>query len=128
MPFTNSDWELVSSELPSPTSPIISKFLTSRNALKSEELKQRSDHSFRSNLSPIARHACDIVSRIRDEEKATIWNPDLEEKLASEGEGGPVFPGMMFSLAKGLMEGTVCSIALFSAPFVFLPCYPVVLG
>ncbi|KAK4452407.1 hypothetical protein QBC34DRAFT_377412 [Podospora aff. communis PSN243] len=106
MPLTDSDWELFSSELPSPSSPIISKYLSSRNALKSEELKHRSDHSFRSNLSPIARRACDIVSRIRDEEKADIWNSDLEENLVSGGEGGPVFPGMMFSLAKGLMEGT----------------------
>lgn len=105
MPFTDEEWTEISSALPSHTSPVINHYLTSRAALKAEEAKQRSDASFRANLSPIALRACAIVSRIRDAEKKTIWNAALEEKLASSGEvQGPVFPGMMFSLAKGLME------------------------
>ncbi|KAK0638816.1 hypothetical protein B0T16DRAFT_231923 [Cercophora newfieldiana] len=105
-PLTDSEWADLQSELPSPTSSVISHYLTSRSALKAEESKHRSDHSFRANLSPIARRACDIVSRIRDAEKATIWNSELEEKLASSESGGPLFQGMMFSLAKEVMEGT----------------------
>jgi len=108
-PITETDWETLSTELPLPNSAVITSYLASRTALKTEELKQRSDHSFRTNLSPIARRACEIVSRIRDVEKQTIWTPALEEQLANDPESGvqgPVFPGMMFGLAKGLMEGT----------------------
>ena len=63
------------------------------------------DHSFRQSLSPIGREACEIVSRIRAEEQASIWNSDLEGILAQKA-GGNVYPGMMFSLAKDRMEKT----------------------
>ncbi len=45
------------------------------------------------------------MQRIRDEERRTIWTPDLEEQLARE-EGVVVHPGMMFMLAKERMEQT----------------------
>lgn len=66
------------------------------------------DASFRQNLSPIARKACEIVARIRDEEARTVWTPQLEDALARDAahEGITVHPGMMFSLAKERMEGT----------------------
>jgi adenosine deaminase CECR1 len=69
-------------------------------------LKRTSDASFRQNLSPIARRACAIVQRIRDEEKESIWTPQLEDSLAQEAEKITVYPGMMFSLSKDRMEST----------------------
>lgn len=66
----------------------------------------RTDASFRQNLSPIARKACDIVSRIRDEEARTIWTPQLEDALARQEDRITVHPGMMFSLSKERMEST----------------------
>lgn len=64
------------------------------------------DYSFRQNLSPIARKACAIVARIRDEERRTIWTPGLEEQIALQEKNITVHPGMMFSLAKDKMEQT----------------------
>lgn len=112
-PISDADYAaLLASEVPAPSDPVIKQFLAARDALRAEELKQRSDHSFRQSLSPIARRAHAIVARIRDEERRTIWTPELDETLAitAGGEGGSggmtVYPGMAFSLAKGLMEGT----------------------
>ncbi|KAK4191174.1 adenosine deaminase CECR1-A [Podospora australis] len=84
--ITNEEWaEIVAEELPQRDEPVIQKYLQSRNALMAEELKHRSatddgraDYTFRQALSPIAREACDIVARIRDEEKKaskTITTP-----------------------------------------------------
>lgn len=64
------------------------------------------DASFRKSLSPIAREACDIVARIRDDEKKTIWTPQLEDSLAQSEDNLTVHPGMMFSLSKERMEST----------------------
>lgn len=111
-PISDADYAaLLAEEVPTASDPVIKQFLAARDALRSEELKQRSDHSFRQSLSPIARRAHAIVSRIRDEEQRTIWTPELDETLATAGKGGrpegmTVHPGMAFSLAKGLMEGT----------------------
>jgi adenosine deaminase CECR1 len=46
------------------------------------------------------------VARIRDEEKKTIWTPQLEDELAREAGDMTVHPGMMFSLSKARMEST----------------------
>ncbi len=49
------------------------------------------------------------MARIRDEERRTIWTPALEEQLAQDRDSSgdmTVFPGMMFTLAKDLMEST----------------------
>jgi adenosine deaminase CECR1 len=56
-------------------------------------------------LSPIAKEACEIVARIREEEQKTIWTADFEEHLAADNPSN-VYPGMMFSLAKERMETT----------------------
>jgi adenosine deaminase CECR1 len=68
--------------------------------------KRRQDASFRQGLSPIAKKACEIVERIRDDEKRTIWTPQLEDALAQQAENMTVYPGMMFSLSKERMEAT----------------------
>lgn len=63
------------------------------------------DYAFRQTLSPVAREACRIVNRIRDNEARTTWTSELENRLAKE-TGASVYPGMMFNLAKERMEKT----------------------
>ncbi|KAL1888697.1 hypothetical protein Sste5346_009403 [Sporothrix stenoceras] len=114
--FTDEDWANVSSELPTTEDAVIKQYLKGREGLIAEEQKKRSDYAFRQALSPIARKACAIVDRIRADERKRIWTPKLEEKIAT-GEGGPeagrddgagmtLYPGQMFTHAKGLMEST----------------------
>lgn len=63
------------------------------------------DHAFRSSLSPLAREACAIVDKIRDDEQKSTWTSEFEDILAQK-TGANVYPGMMFSLAKEKMEKT----------------------
>ena len=111
-PISDPDYAaLLAEEVPTASDPVIKQFLAARDALRAEEQRQRSDHSFRHSLSPLARRAHAIVARIRDQERKTIWTPDLDETLATakseeRPEGMTIHPGMAFSLAKGLMEGT----------------------
>ena len=49
--------------------------------------------------------ACAIVSKIREEERRTVWTSEYEDHLAETTDGG-VYPGMMFTLAKERMEKT----------------------
>ncbi|RYP55326.1 hypothetical protein DL768_000081 [Monosporascus sp. mg162] len=104
--FTEEEWAEISREIPKEDDAFIQKYLEGRENLVAEENKQRSDASFRQNLSPIAKKACDIVDRIRDEESKTVWTPQLEDSLARENEDITIYPGMMFSLAKERMEST----------------------
>ncbi|KAK3710750.1 hypothetical protein LTR37_010169 [Vermiconidia calcicola] len=89
--------------VPSLGEPFIQKYLDGRDALIEQEKRQRSDHAFRSTLSPMAAEASAIISAIRFEEQQTLWNREYEDNLAKD-EGIDVYPGMMFSLAKGRME------------------------
>jgi len=58
------------------------------------------DYKFRKSLSPTAKRAAAIVSRIRKHEADTVWTKETVE------EEGDVYPGMMFTLAKDRMEKT----------------------
>lgn len=89
--------------VPTLAEPFIQKYLDGRDALIAREKEQRSDHAFRSTLSPMAAEASAIVSAIRFEEQQTLWNHEYEDNLARE-DGIAVYPGMMFSLAKERME------------------------
>ncbi|KAK4657715.1 hypothetical protein QC762_200460 [Podospora pseudocomata] len=87
-PLTDEDYHsILTTELPFPCDPILQKYLSSRTALINEEYKQRSDSSFRQALSPIAKAACRIVDRIRDEEHhhvtTTTLTPDAMTKPKS---------------------------------------------
>ncbi|KAI0435861.1 adenosine deaminase-related growth factor [Xylaria telfairii] len=106
MGFTDQEWDEISRGVPRESDPFLQKYLEGREALIAQENKQRSDASFRQNLSPIARRACSIVQRIRDEEKETVWTPQLEDAVAQKAENITVHPGMMFSLSKARMEST----------------------
>jgi adenosine deaminase CECR1 len=63
------------------------------------------DYAFRQSLSPMARMACAIVSKIREEERGTVWTKEYEDSLAKTTDGD-MYPGMMFTLAKERMEKT----------------------
>lgn len=89
--------------VPSFDQPFIQKYLDGRDALIAQEKAQRYDHAFRETLSPMAAEASAIVSAIRYEEQQTLWQPSVEDELASSTTGN-VYPGMMFSLAKERME------------------------
>ncbi|KAH8811699.1 hypothetical protein F5884DRAFT_669079 [Xylogone sp. PMI_703] len=101
----DDEWEEVSQTVPTLEEPFIKQYVTGREALIDQEKKQRSDYSFRQSLSPIAKKACEIVGRIRDHEKKTIWTAEFEDALAQK-IGTNIYPGMMFSLAKERMEKT----------------------
>ncbi|EPE10210.1 adenosine deaminase family protein [Ophiostoma piceae UAMH 11346] len=116
MGFTDEEWESVTQEMPGAKDAVIQQYLNGREKLIAEEHKKRSDYAFRQALSPIARKACEIVDRIRNEERKTIWTTSLEEKIAT-GDGGPevgrddgagmtLYPGQVFTHAKGVMERT----------------------
>ena len=117
------DYDDLAEDLPKLSDPFIQKYYDGRKALISQEEKQRSgtshyclhflnqltpnpDHVFRQSLSPIAVEACTIVAKIRAEEKLTIWNPKHKDGVPAKDGSGPLFPGVMFSLAKERMEST----------------------
>ncbi|KAH8599324.1 adenosine deaminase family protein-like protein [Bisporella sp. PMI_857] len=99
------DWEEIRQGVPTTDDPFIRKYMEGQAALIAQEKKQRSDYAFRNSLSPIAKEACEIVNRIREEEKKTIWTAEFEDALAQE-TGVNIYPGMMFGLAKNRMETT----------------------
>lgn len=98
-------WEELSQDLPSKSDPFLQQYLAGRESLIGKEKETRSDASFRKALTPIARRACAIVDRIRAQEQAAVWTPNVEEQLARETKQS-IFPGMMFMLAKDRMEQT----------------------
>ena len=85
--------------------PFIQKYLDGRDALIEQESRQRSDHAFRENLTPMAAEASAIVSAIRFEEQNTLWNREYEDNLSKQ-EDYEIYPGMMFTLAKERMESS----------------------
>ena len=89
--------------IPALDEPFIQKYLDGRDALIQQEQQQRSDHAFRTGMTPMQRGAAAIVSAIRFEEQQTLWNWSHEDNLAKQ-DGVTVYPGMMFLLAKERME------------------------
>ncbi|MCJ1247549.1 hypothetical protein MMC30_004763 [Trapelia coarctata] len=90
------EWELELG-LPQLEDPFIQKYIQGRAALIEQERSSRSDTQFRASLTPLAVSACEIVARVRAEERQTVWNPDAEMS-------GHLFPGMPFALARKRME------------------------
>lgn len=87
--------------IPTMDEPFIQKYLDGRDALIEQERQQRSDHAFRTGMTPMQREAAAIVSAIRFEEQQTLWRWDHEDNQAHDVN---VYPGMMFLLAKDKME------------------------
>ncbi|KAJ1326647.1 adenosine deaminase CECR1 [Microdochium nivale] len=103
--WSDDEWQDIAQGVPKEADPFLQKYLEGRDALIAQEGSQRSDASFRKSLSPIAKKACDIVGRIRDDESRSIWTPALENEIAQSSDA-TVYPGMMFSLSKDRMEQT----------------------
>ncbi|KAH7407500.1 hypothetical protein BKA64DRAFT_743127 [Cadophora sp. MPI-SDFR-AT-0126] len=103
--MAENEWVEIAQDIPAKDEPFIKQYLSGQEALIAQEKKQRSDHAFRESLTPMAKEACAIVDRIRDEEKRTIWTSEFEDHVAQE-TGANIYPGMMFSLAKERMEKT----------------------
>ena len=99
-----SDWE-IEDGLPQFSDQFIKQYLQGREALIEQEQSKRSDYAFRQSLTPLAKEACAIVSRIRAEEHQTIWTNGYERDLAKQKDV-TYFPGMMFTLAKERIEKT----------------------
>ncbi|KAG8158438.1 hypothetical protein KVR01_011560 [Diaporthe batatas] len=103
--MSKEEWEEIAQTIPAKDDAFIQKYMTGREALIAEEKRSRSDYSFRQGLSPIAQKACRIVDKIREEEQRTLWTYEYEDQLAVR-ENCTMHSGMMFTLAKGLMERT----------------------
>lgn len=103
--LSDEEYQEITQDIPSLSDPFVQKYISGRSNLIAQERTSRSDASFRASLSPIAKHACDIVERIRTHENETIWTPQVEESLA-QSTNECIFPGMMFMLAKDRMEST----------------------
>ena len=108
-----SDDESLDSELeyefdegiPQPEDEFIQKYMDGRNALIEQEKKQRHDRMFKLNMSPLAKQAAKIMASLRKKELQSIWTSDFDESL-SDKNGGNLYPGMMFSLARDKMQTT----------------------
>ena len=108
-----SDDESLDSELeyefdegiPQPEDEFIQKYMDGRNALIEQEKKQRHDRMFKLNMSPLAKQAAKIMASLRKKELQSIWTSDFDESL-SDKNGGNLYPGMMFSLARDRMQTT----------------------
>ncbi|RHZ65834.1 putative CECR1 family adenosine deaminase [Aspergillus thermomutatus] len=104
MGSNDTEWELEEG-IPQVEEPFIQQYLKGRDALVLEEQKQRHDANLRKALSPLAVRACKIVSKIRARELKTVWHKDLTQEQAHEADE-ILYPGVMFHLARGRMEGT----------------------
>lgn len=94
--------------IPQPSDPFIQQYLSGRAALIAQEKKQRHDYLWKQTMSPLARQAGLIMSRIRRKELRTVWTSEFEESLTvgEAKEEVTVYPGMMFTLARSRMETT----------------------
>lgn len=98
------EWEL-DEGIPQPEDPFIQKYMAGRKALIEQEKKQRHDVMFKQTMSPMAKQAAKIMASIRKRELRDVWTSEFEETLADKN-GGNLYPGMMFTLARQRMEGT----------------------
>ncbi|PLB50154.1 putative CECR1 family adenosine deaminase [Aspergillus steynii IBT 23096] len=93
MEAADVEWELEEG-IPQVDDPFIQQYLKGRNSLIEEEQKQRHDFTLRKSLSPLAKTACKIVSKIRDRElkptEPTLSNHDnrhVSEEALHPGHG-----------------------------------------
>lgn len=103
--ITSSEDYAIENGIPSTEDQFIQKYLASRAALIATEKKQRHDALFKATMSPLAKQAAKIMAAIRKQELREVWTSEVEETLMDK-EGGNLFPGMMFTLARDRMERT----------------------
>jgi len=98
------EWELEEG-IPQFDDPFLQKYIHGRRALIEQEKKQRHDYIFKQTMSPAAKQVAKIMASIRRRELESVWTSDFEESLA-EKNGGNLYPGMMFTLARDRIEQT----------------------
>ncbi|RMZ88811.1 hypothetical protein DV736_g3951, partial [Chaetothyriales sp. CBS 134916] len=91
--------------IPQHDDPFIQKYMSGRQALIEQEKKQRHDQVFKQTMSPMAKQAAKIMAAVRRKELKLVWTSDFEQSLADKN-GGNLYPGMMFMLARERMETT----------------------
>ena len=98
------EWELEEG-IPQVEDPFIQKYMLGRQALIEQEKKQRHDRTFKQGMTPLGRQAAKIMASIRQRELTTVWTSEFEENLMDRN-GGNLYPGMMFTLARDRIERT----------------------
>ncbi|EXJ91096.1 adenosine deaminase [Capronia coronata CBS 617.96] len=98
------EWELEAG-IPQVDDPFIQKYYAGRQALIAQEKKKRHDRLFKQTMTPIAKQAAKIMASIRRRELKTVWTSEFEESLMDKN-GGNLYPGMMFTLARDRIETT----------------------
>ncbi|PYH44061.1 Metallo-dependent hydrolase [Aspergillus saccharolyticus JOP 1030-1] len=86
------------------TSTKITRHLQERSALLHQETTTRHDYAFKTNMSPVAKSAAEIVARIRQRESEIFWT--TAEGSHHEGKHPVVFPGMSFAISRDRMHQT----------------------
>lgn len=100
----SADWQ-TQEGIPQHTDQFIQQYFHGREALIEQEKAQRSDYVFRQTLTPLAVEACAILSRIRAEEQRMVWT-GYADGNTDGGERANVHAGMIYTLAKEIMETT----------------------
>lgn len=90
--LSDEDYALLSQDIPSHTDPFIKQFLDGSAALQSREAPLRSDAAFRNSLSPIARRAAAIVSRVIGHENAQSQRNPTPSTDGTDPESSPLWP------------------------------------
>ncbi|KIW43834.1 uncharacterized protein PV06_04896 [Exophiala oligosperma] len=98
------EWEY-DEGIPQVEDPFIQRYMSGRSALIEQEKKQRHDVMFKKTMSPLAKQASKIMSAIRRRELRDVWTSEFEESLM-DINGGNLYPGMMFTLARDRIEKT----------------------
>jgi adenosine deaminase CECR1 len=98
------EWELEEG-IPQVYDPFIQRYMSGRDALIAQEKKKRHDHMFKQTMSPLAKQASKIMAAIRRRELRDVWTSEFEESLM-DVNGGNLYPGMMFTLARDRIEKT----------------------
>ncbi|EGY13494.1 hypothetical protein VD0002_g2941 [Verticillium dahliae] len=93
MSLSDEDYAQLAQEIPSPNEPFLRQFIAGSVRLQDQEFALRADTGFRNSLSPLARRAAAIVTKIRERENETVWT-------------GQQALGTPFVLAKPLLETT----------------------
>ncbi|RAL12644.1 Metallo-dependent hydrolase [Aspergillus homomorphus CBS 101889] len=86
------------------TQTSIDRHLQERSALLEREKTSRRDHAFKTNMSPVAQMAAEIVALTRQHESKIFWT--TTEGSHSETKHPVLFPGMSFAVSRDRMQRT----------------------
>ncbi|KAI9040134.1 putative CECR1 family adenosine deaminase [Aspergillus affinis] len=105
MESADVEWELEEG-IPQVNDPFIQQYLKGRTSLIEEEQKQRHDFTLRKSLSPIAKTACKILSKIRDRELMPTGPAPSDPHTSHASSEETLHPGGRLHNARDRMETT----------------------